>query len=328
MMRRSTSLAVCCAPIRMMPSERPALGHVEQDLLDRRLAVAGRVLVELVEHDEQQRPRLAAAFLVVERTPQRDADDEALGAVVEVVEVDDGDLGGGVDPVPQTNASAATSARTRRASDRCDDNKRRTNALIVPMPVDRSGPGPAHHRIVVGDVRDRRSRRARDTCAALLPSIRHAPSPAGWPSRFERGGDVVHDHRVLLAFVFGVGEHEREQLFGRELLDRPEERVHAELAGLRRRESRCGSSRRGGAYTATSANAPGIIPRSRYFCDCSGESLTFSWSRKSRSSPLTLKISAFVLRRVGAEHAGVEQAVQQEGRVAWSWSRRRRCPRC
>jgi len=32
MMRRSTSLAVCCAPIRMIPSDRPAFRDVEQDV--------------------------------------------------------------------------------------------------------------------------------------------------------------------------------------------------------------------------------------------------------------------------------------------------------
>ena len=69
-----------------------ALGDVEQDLLDRRVALRRRVLVQLVEHEEQQRTCRARRFLLVERAADRDADDEALGPVVEVVEVDDRDL--------------------------------------------------------------------------------------------------------------------------------------------------------------------------------------------------------------------------------------------
>ena len=70
-----------------------ALGDVEQDLLDRRAALARRVLVELVEHDEQQRPGGAAAAPC--RSNARCSvtpDDEALRPVGQVVEVDDGDL--------------------------------------------------------------------------------------------------------------------------------------------------------------------------------------------------------------------------------------------
>ena len=93
MMRRSTSLAVCCAPIEDDAERAAALGDVEQDLLDRRVAVARRVLVELVEHDEQQRLALCRlrslssnARRSVTPTTNR------LRAVVEVVEVDDRDL--------------------------------------------------------------------------------------------------------------------------------------------------------------------------------------------------------------------------------------------
>src|SRR5690606_33447209 len=64
-------------------AERPApLGDVEQDLLDRAEALAGRVLVQLVEHDELQRPCLARALLAPEGLAEDDADDEALGPVV------------------------------------------------------------------------------------------------------------------------------------------------------------------------------------------------------------------------------------------------------
>ena len=39
MIRRSTSLAVCCAPIEDDAERTAALGDVEQDLLDRRVAL-------------------------------------------------------------------------------------------------------------------------------------------------------------------------------------------------------------------------------------------------------------------------------------------------
>ncbi len=75
-------------------AERPAaLCDVEQDLLDRAVALARRVFVELIEDDEHQRPRGALAFLAGELAAQRDADDEPLRPVGQVVQVDDGDLG-------------------------------------------------------------------------------------------------------------------------------------------------------------------------------------------------------------------------------------------
>ena len=117
-----------------------ALGDVEQDLLDRRLAVARRVLV---------RARRARRTAAASRVPvcslrsnaraQRDADDEALGAVGEVVQVDDGDLRVvGLDAVPR-RARGRRPARSVRAT-AATTSRRRTNALIVPSPV----AAPAH----------------------------------------------------------------------------------------------------------------------------------------------------------------------------------------
>ncbi len=53
----------------------------------------GGVLVELVEDHELERPGGALALLLVEGPAQDHPDHEALGSVVEVVEIDDGDLG-------------------------------------------------------------------------------------------------------------------------------------------------------------------------------------------------------------------------------------------
>ena len=92
MTRRSTSLAVCCAPIRIMPRRAAALGDVEEDLLDRAAALARRVLVELVEDDELQRPWPCRTRSLSSKPCAARADDEALGPVVEVVDVDHRDL--------------------------------------------------------------------------------------------------------------------------------------------------------------------------------------------------------------------------------------------
>ncbi len=45
------------------------------------------------------------------------------------------------------------------------------------------------------------------------------------------GGDLGDQHRVLRALVFGIGEHERQQLIGAKLRQRPVERAHGLVAG-------------------------------------------------------------------------------------------------
>ena len=68
----------------------PALGDVDEQLLDRAVALARRVLVELVEHDEAQRLAARALLLLEDARDQR-ADDEALRRLVQSVDVDDGE---------------------------------------------------------------------------------------------------------------------------------------------------------------------------------------------------------------------------------------------
>ena len=76
------------------PQRSPALGDVEDALLDRAAPLARGVLVELVEHDEDRRrgPRRAQPLAGLEHLGEERPDDEALRAVVEAVQVDDGDL--------------------------------------------------------------------------------------------------------------------------------------------------------------------------------------------------------------------------------------------
>ena len=92
MMRRSTSLAVCCAPISTMPSERPRSATSSRISLIGESPSRGAYLLSSSSTTNSSGLRAARLFLAVERGAQRDADDEALGPVGEVVQVDDGDL--------------------------------------------------------------------------------------------------------------------------------------------------------------------------------------------------------------------------------------------
>src|SRR5262249_24843292 len=65
-----------------------ALGDVEQDLLDRPGPFARRVLVELVEHDEHERPRRPEPLLLLEHALEDRAHHEAARPVLESVNID------------------------------------------------------------------------------------------------------------------------------------------------------------------------------------------------------------------------------------------------
>src|SRR5581483_8829079 len=68
----------------------PPAGDVDQQVFDGAAALAGPVLVELVEQDPGA-PGVAAVLVVLPDAGQQGADDEALGGVVEGVDVDDAD---------------------------------------------------------------------------------------------------------------------------------------------------------------------------------------------------------------------------------------------
>ena len=164
-------------------AEGPApLGHVEQDLLDRARAFAGRVLVELVEHDELQRAGpCPARSLSLERLAQHDADDEPLGPVVEVVQVDHRDLvrskstrwrSGSGDVGPDEVLEVAARRRSSR----------RMNALTVPCADGPPGPALARRVVVrssfaaisVDELAERADRR-RPRCATAAVAGRRRP---------------------------------------------------------------------------------------------------------------------------------------------------------
>ena len=227
----------------------------------------------------------------------------------------------------RSSASAATSARTRRASERCDDSNRRTNALIVPIPV--AGPAQARDdRVVVGDPgHDEVDEFAVGAQRLAVDPPAAVARRAGRPF-FSARGDVVHDHRVLLALVLGVGEHERQQLVGRELLDRPEERVRRRAGGSATSGVAFGSSRRGGANTATSAKAPGIEPEIAVLLRLLGREPHVLVVEEEEVLALHVEDQRLGVgaRRCRARPSGTARRARRWR--TWSSSRRRRCPRC
>ena len=154
-------------------------------------------------------------FLLLERAADRDADDEALApgrarlwrstTVTFASDV----------RIVMVGRAAATSARIRWPSGRCDDSSRRMNALIVPV-ADRRGP-PSRSRCrrpsTRSTMRSTRSSVGADRRRRRSSTRRRRRRRS--PSRLSRRGDVVDHHRVLLALVLGVGEHERQQLLAR-----------------------------------------------------------------------------------------------------------------
>ena len=183
--------------------------------------------------------------------------------------------------------------------------------------VDRAGAdGPAGPLVgAVGvDLAARSARRGRRNVRTTWPSML-TRAVADRLGLLEPGGHVVHDHRVLLAVVLGVGEQERQQL-ARRRTPRASRRTTSRpscAAGDVGRW-RCGSprTRRGEDGRPTANGAGRQAERGRSGRRSSSARSVLGWSRKSRSSPLTLKIERLGVGGLGAEHARVEQAVEQE----------------
>ncbi len=129
-------------------AERPAaLGDVEHQLLDRRGALPRRVLVQLVDHGEQQ-PARPGRLLALGLRPQHHADHEPLPAVRQGVQVDDRDLLAlGGHPVPPGARQVGPDQRPDRLERRAQPADER---------VDRAGAdrrtGPLPPGVLVGDL--------------------------------------------------------------------------------------------------------------------------------------------------------------------------------
>jgi hypothetical protein len=125
----------------------------------------------------------------------------------------------------------------------------------------------------------------------------------------------VHDHRVLLAVVLGVGEQERQQLVPAERLQRPEERRDAGVAARHvRHRRRCAAAGRGEegharerahreAHAAVAGGLPVVEP---------------DVGPIQPEQVLALDVEDERLRVDGLrpEHARFEEGVEQERRVA------------
>ena len=99
--RRSTSLAVCCAPIRITPSERPRSAMSSSTSLIGLEPSRGAYLFSSSSTTNSSGLAVPAFSLRSNSVLQRHADHEPLRPVGQVVQVDHGDLGalGGVDAV-------------------------------------------------------------------------------------------------------------------------------------------------------------------------------------------------------------------------------------
>ena len=198
-----------------------ALGDVEQHLLDRARPLARRVLVQLVDHREQQ-PARARRLLARRLGREHDAHHEALGALGEVVQVDDRDLPALGGHPPRRGVRQVT------AHDAAQRLQRRTQS--PQEGVDRAGAGdrarPVAAGLVVaeafGDELDQRVVGAQDLA---LDRHRAVADRRGLPTQARR--HRVDHHRVLVAFVLGVGEDVGQQLADAELGEGPPERGDA-----------------------------------------------------------------------------------------------------
>ena len=127
--------------------------------------------------------------------------------------------------------------------------------------------------------------------------------------------DRLDDDRVLLALVLRIGEQERQQALGAELVDGPHERPHPggprpdvgrgvrvaparrgqhpDAAERRGRQAECGVARR---FTLAEADV-GVVEEQQVL-------------------PLDVEHQRLGIGRLGTEHAGTEQRVEQERGVA------------
>ena len=252
-MRRSTSLAVCWAPMRMMPRERP------RSATSRRISLIGldpsRGAYLLSSSSTTNcsgrawpwRSFSSKAWRSTTPTTKRLARSLRLWRSTTVTWASSStQVGLGVGLVGPDEA--ARGGRIAPCS-------RRMKALTVPAPMARPAQRSASRVVLdpVGDDLDQLAER-RGPCRRRCCT---APSPRGLGVGGQPGRDVVHDHRVLLAVVLGVGEQERQQLVLAELLDGPEERADARRGGRTRRARRWRRPAGAGPSTATLAEGPG-----------------------------------------------------------------------
>ncbi len=219
-MRRSTSLAVCWAPMRMMPSDRPRSAMSSSTSLIGELPSRGAYL-------------LSSSIMVNRRPPGPASSLRAVSAA---------------STTPTTNRCARSCRLCRSTTVSCEEEvemarrgpaarsarmigRQRPQRRAQP-PDERVGgagpghrPGPVGPGVVVGQPVDDQVHQVL-VGGEHLALEEHRAVVAEWLGVApEPGRDLVDDDRVLLPVVLGVGEHVGQQLLVAELPQRPPERL-------------------------------------------------------------------------------------------------------
>ncbi len=251
---------------------------------------------------------------------EADADDEALGPVVEVVEVDDGDLRvrrADLDrgrPRSFTSAADQMAERTLRRAQPADERVHRARRRGRPRRV----LAGALVLDAVADEVDKLAER-RDRVARRSTTCRRR---RGAPVALRAGRRRRGSPSCTAALVLSVGEQEGQELSARRTGDRPVVGVRpsVRVAMLGRHMLR--SFFAGRPVDGDRVERDGLEAHAPVALTVLVGEAMLAWSRNSRSSPFTLKISALVLI---ASAPSTPELKRRRGGTwrRWSWSPRR-----
>ena len=226
-MRRSTSLAVCWAPIRMTPSDRPRSARSSRICLIGLSPSRGAYLfssssiTNISGRAVPWRSLRANSARSVTPTTNRCARSGRLCRSTTVTWARE--------VLIDRSPRCARSPRTITLSGGTADRSRRSSAFTLPVTV---LPATQDPRVASSPS----SASSRSTRSAKVRTIRRRPGSTpcdpdravaarrdGVPA--QPGRDLGDQHRVLGPLVLGVGEHERQQFLLAELGERPVERA-------------------------------------------------------------------------------------------------------
>ena len=181
------------------------------------------------------------------------------------------------------------------------------------MPV--TGPAQSRRLVLVGELGFDDVEQVVVAAAGDAADLDGAVGAGGLGVQTQPGGDLVDDHRVLLAFVLGVGEDVGQQFLGAELVQGPPEGVDAGgaagdlrtaggVVGDRRAEERGGLERLGGQAELGVLGAQVVVE------------LDVGVVEEQQVLALDGEDQRLGVDRALAQCAGAEQRVQQEQCVA------------
>ena len=197
------------------------------------MALAGGILVELVEDHEDQRLGRAQALLFFEHALQGGSHHEALGPVVERVDVDDRGLGS-----PPVEAVLLALPDVAAADEMAHMGGGAHEPALEGGGGARGGARPLLGPRLVGAVLTAIGQKLHEGVEALeAVAVDLDPGVVGGPRACrllgELGGHAVDHERELARGVVGLGEEKRDEPLGHELAERPEEGGDALLAAAR-----------------------------------------------------------------------------------------------